>query len=45
MEKSKKRLKSVCNPTASKKQRSGIYGRPTKYKDKYVQMMEDYFNV
>ena len=22
-----------------------VFGRPTKYRDKYVQMMEDYFNI
>ncbi len=37
----KRKSQKKINP----KPKGYVFGRPTLYKDKYVQMMEDYFNV
>jgi len=34
----------LSRKTTKEKPEGYVFGRPTKYKDKYVQMMEDYFN-
>ena len=31
--------------TAKEKPEGYVFGRPNLYRDKYVQMMEDYFNI
>jgi hypothetical protein len=35
----------LSRKTTKEKPEGYVFGRPTLYRDKYVQMMEDYFNI